>query len=55
MIECPTAHDSYTVSEAGSISGMSAGDMIFVSDETGGAPMAFYDGLIEKSTRQSSY
>ena len=40
----PTAHDSYTVSEAGSISGMSAGDMIFVSDETGGATMAFYDG-----------
>ena len=40
----PTAHDSYTVSEAGSITGMSAGDMIFVSDETGGATMAFYDG-----------
>lgn len=40
----PTAHDSYTVSEAGSISGMSPGDMIFVSDETGGATMAFYDG-----------
>ena len=40
----PTPHDSYTVSEAGSISGMSAGDMIFVSDETGGATMAFYDG-----------
>ena len=39
----PTAHDSYTVSEAGSITGMSAGDMIFVSDETGGATMAFYD------------
>tara|TARA_A100001011_G_scaffold386331_2_gene461949 strand:+ start:11812 stop:12759 length:948 start_codon:yes stop_codon:yes gene_type:complete len=40
----PTAHDSYTVSEAGSISGMSPGDMIFVSDETSGATMAFYDG-----------
>ena len=40
----PTPHDSYTVSEAGSISGMSSGDMIFVSDETGGATMAFYDG-----------
>jgi hypothetical protein len=40
----PTSHDSYTVSEAGSISGMSSGDMIFVSDETGGATMAFYDG-----------
>ena len=40
----PTAHDSYTVSEAGNITGMSAGDMIFVSDETGGATMAFYDG-----------
>ena len=40
----PTPHDSYTVSEASSISGMSAGDMIFVSNETGGATMAFYDG-----------
>ena len=40
----PTPHDSYTVSEAGSITGMSPGDMIFVSDETGGATMAFYDG-----------
>ena len=40
----PTPHDSYTVSEAGSITGMNAGDMIFVSDETGGATMAFYDG-----------
>ena len=40
----PTPHDSYTVSEAGNITGMSPGDMIFVSDETGGATMAFYDG-----------
>ena len=40
----PTPHDSYTVTEAGSITGMSAGDMIFVSNETGGATMAFYDG-----------
>ena len=40
----PTPHDSYTVSEAGSLSGMTAGDMIFVSDETGGATMSFYDG-----------
>jgi hypothetical protein len=40
----PTAHDSYTVTEAGSITGMSPGDMIFVSNETGGATMAFYDG-----------
>lgn len=40
----PTAHDSYTVSEAGNITGMSPGDMIFVSNETGGATMAFYDG-----------
>ena len=40
----PTPHDSYTVAEAGSITGMSAGDMIFVSNETGGATMAFYDG-----------
>ena len=40
----PTPHDSYTVSEVGSITGISPGDMIFVSDETGGATMAFYDG-----------
>ena len=40
----PTPHDSYTVTEAGNITGMSAGDMIFVSNETGGATMAFYDG-----------
>ena len=40
----PNTHDSYTVTEAGSITGMSAGDMIFVSNETGGATMAFYDG-----------
>lgn len=40
----PTPHDSYTVSEAGSILIATAGDMIFVSDEVGGATMAFYDG-----------
>ena len=40
----PTPHDSYTVTEAGNITGKSAGDMIFVSNETGGATMAFYDG-----------
>lgn len=40
----PTAHDSYTVSEANGLSYINTGDMIFVSDETGGATMAFYDG-----------
>lgn len=40
----PTSHDSYTVSEANNIAIKSTGDMIFVSDETGGAVMAFYDG-----------
>jgi phage baseplate assembly protein gpV len=40
----PTPHANYTVTEAGSITGMVAGDMIFVSNETGGATMAFYDG-----------
>jgi len=40
----PTSHDSYTVSEANNIAIKSTGDMIFVSDEVGGAVMAFYDG-----------
>ena len=40
----PTSHDSYTVAEANALSGLQAGDMIFVSNETGGATMAFYDG-----------
>lgn len=40
----PTPHDSYTVSEADALTYKNAGDMIFVSDETGGATMAFYDG-----------
>lgn len=40
----PTAHDSYTVAELTSLSGSTPGDMVFVSDETGGATMAFYDG-----------
>lgn len=40
----PTKHDSYTVSEANGLSYLNAGDMIFVSDETGGATMAFWDG-----------
>ena len=40
----PTAHDSYTVSEANALTYLNSGDMIFVSDETGGATMAFYDG-----------
>jgi len=40
----PTSHDSYTVAEVNALSGMTPGDMVFVSDETGGATMAFYDG-----------
>lgn len=40
----PTPHDSYTVSEAENLTYINVGDMIFVSDETGGATMAFYDG-----------
>lgn len=40
----PTPHDSYTVSQAQSLVYVNAGDMIFVSDEAGGATMAFYDG-----------
>lgn len=40
----PRPHDSYTVVEAGGIVGASPGDMIFVSNEAGGATMAFYDG-----------
>ena len=40
----PTPHDSYTVSEANSLSYLNTGDMIFVSNESGGATMAFYDG-----------
>ena len=40
----PVAHDSYTVTEANNLAGLNSGDMIFVSNETGGATMAFYDG-----------
>lgn len=40
----PTSHDSYTVAEVNALTGMTPGDMVFVSDETGGATMAFYDG-----------
>jgi len=40
----PTSHDSYTVAEAGALTYVNPGDMIFVSNETGGATMAFYDG-----------
>ena len=40
----PVRHDSYTVTEANNLSGLQAGDMIFVSNESGGATMAFYDG-----------
>lgn len=40
----PTPHDSYTVAEANSLSYLNTGDMIFVSNESGGATMAFYDG-----------
>lgn len=39
----PTSHDSYLVSELSSIAAV-PGDMVFVSDETDGATMAFYDG-----------
>ncbi len=40
----PVPHDSYTVTEANNLTGLNSGDMIFVSNETGGATMAFYDG-----------
>jgi hypothetical protein len=40
----PTPHDSYTVAETLAIAGPTPGDMVFVSNETGGATMAFYDG-----------
>lgn len=40
----PTSHDSYTVTEANLLTYINPGDMIFVSDETGGPTMAFYDG-----------
>lgn len=40
----PTSHDSYTVAEATALTYLNPGDMIFVSNETGGATMAFYDG-----------
>ena len=40
----PTPHDGYTVAEANSLTYINPGDMIFVSDETDGATMAFYDG-----------
>jgi hypothetical protein len=40
----PVSHPSYTVAEVLGIAGMTPGDMVFVSDETGGATMAFFDG-----------
>ena len=40
----PTSHDSYTVAEAQALTYINPGDMIFVSDESGGSTMAFYDG-----------
>jgi len=40
----PTPHDSYTVAEANALTYINTGDMIYVSDETGGSTMAFYDG-----------
>ena len=40
----PTPHDSYTVAETLAIIGATSGDMVFVSNEAGGATMAFYDG-----------
>ena len=47
----PTSHDSYTVAEANALSGLQSGDMIFVSNETGGATMAFYDGTNWRRTQ----
>jgi hypothetical protein len=40
----PTPHDSYTVAEANALTYINTGDMIYVSDETSGSTMAFYDG-----------
>jgi len=40
----PTKHDSYTVAEAQVLTYINPGDMIFISNESGGATMAFYDG-----------
>lgn len=40
----PTPHDSYTVAEAQALIYINPGDMIFISNESGGATMAFYDG-----------
>lgn len=40
----PTPHDSYTVAELNTLTGSTPGNMVFVSDETGGPTMAFYDG-----------
>lgn len=40
----PTKHDSYTVAEAQALTYINPGSMIFVSNEHGGATMAFYDG-----------
>jgi len=40
----PVSHDSYTVAEAQALTYINPGDMIFVSNESGGATMAFYDG-----------
>lgn len=40
----PTSHDGYTVAEAQSLAYINPGDMIYVSNESGGPTMAFYDG-----------
>jgi hypothetical protein len=40
----PTKHDSYTVAEAQALTYINPGSMIFVSNESGGSTMAFYDG-----------
>lgn len=40
----PTSHDGYTVAEAQALTYINPGDMIYVSNESGGATMAFYDG-----------
>ena len=40
----PTGHDVYSVAETLELTWINPGDMVFVSDEIGGATMAFYDG-----------
>ena len=51
MIEDHHHYDSYTVAEANALSGLQAGDMIFVSNETGGANGFLRWFRLEKNTR----